>query len=613
MSLRRLFSLTTFFLLILGSAVFSFAQDAPFSSEITVTATGTEEDVEDVPLSVTVISEEEMVNAQTPSVADILKRMPGLDVVQSGGPGSVTSVFTRGTESDHTLVMIDGVRLNSPYFGGFDISQLATAGLNRIEVARGPSSALWGADAIGGVINVIPGMGTDGFKGNLFFEGGEGSWQRYEGTFAYGSESFDVLASGLIRKGDGHLENSDFDLSQGLLNAGFKWGTGSRISVLYHNVDTENGIPYSAPGSLTPFRRQKTKERTLAVPFRWTISDQWSVETTVSTVDRNLDFSDPDDPWGFTWSSTDAETTQARLASHHTLGHHQLSWGAEWRQDEVDDNSSYGSNLETASYEMVSLFAQDVWRIGDAVTLVYGARWDDTEQWGSEVSPRANLGWKVSNTVELRAGYGEAYRQPSVGELFYPFSGNPDLKPETSDSLEVGLVWSGDSKTHPRLHLTAFSTNIENMIIYDYVNYRMENIGRAEINGIEAAFDIVHSPSLNSSAQITWLDTSDGFGNQLLRRPEWSGAYTFTGTFLARFKGYFTVRYVGQRNDVDPVTFETTRADSFVTADIALAAQIFDHLELTLRAANLLNEDYEEVLGYPAYGRRIVAGLRMNF
>lgn len=614
MSVCRFFSvhILTALVLFIGLPLVSMAQDSTFTSEITVTATGTEEDLDEIPLPTTVITEEEIENAQTESVSEILRRVPGLNVVQSGEPGSVTSVFTRGTESDHTLVMIDGVRLNSPYFGGFDFSQMATNGLGRIEVVRGPYSALWGADAIGGAINLIPGSSAEGFDGSLVGEWGEGAWERYEGTVTYGSEGFDLLASGLMREGEGDLENSDFDLRQGLVNAGLNWGKGSRISFLYLDVDSDLGIPFSSPGVMTPLRRQEATQQTLAVPLKWAISNRWFLEATLSTVEREIDFSDPDDAWGFTWSHTETETTQARLASHHALGEHKLSWGAEWREDEVTDGSVYGPNLEAEGTDITSLFAQDVWRIGNGLTLVLGARWDDTEQWGSEVSPRANLGWKISDTVELQAGYGEAYRQPSIGELFYPFSGNPDLKPETSDSLEVGLVWSARKPHKPRLSVNAFSTDIDNLIVFDYLSYTNQNIGRAEIKGVEAALDAMHGDLLGSHLQITWLDTSDGFGNELLRRPEWTGAYTLSGAFLSWLKGYATARYVGDRFDVDPSTFETTKADSFITADLALSTQIWDKIELTLRAINLFDEDYEEVLGYPAQGRRIIGGFRID-
>jgi len=614
MSLRRLALSFALFSIAFNPVSASDPEDeTTFSSEITVTATGDETPADEVPLPITVVSSEEIEQAQTPSVADVIRRAPGLNVVQSSGPGSLTSVFIRGAESDHTLVLIDGVRLNSPYFGGFDFSQLTTTGLDRIEIARGPFSALWGADAVGGVINLIPGRGADGFHGSLFAEGGQDSWERYEGSFSWGSDSFDLTASGVKRSVEGDLYNSDSDIKSALVNGGWSWGLGRRVSLLYHRSDSDLGIPFSSPGSLTPERRQQADQTTLAVPFRWAVSDRWQLEMTVSKVDRNLEFSDPDDPWGFTWSRTEADTTEVRAASHHTLGRHRLSWGAEWRSDEVTDRSVFGSNLDAVDTDMTSLFAQDVWNPSNSVTVVVGARWDDADQWGSELSPRVNIGWRASGRLELRAGYGEAYRQPSVGELYFPFSGNPDLQPETSDSLELGLVWTPRIDGPFRVTLNAFSTSIDNLILFDYIAYTLENIGSADIDGVEAAFDWIHSAALTSSFQVTWLDTADDSGNELLRRPEWSGAYTIFGSFCSRIEGSATIRYVGDRPDVDPVTFETADADPFVTVDLALKTAIWDQIDITLRATNLLDEDYEEVLGYPAPGRRIIGGIRVGF
>ena len=137
---------------------------AAFADDITVTATGVATQAVEVPMPTTVITKQEMEDAQTENVAELLKRVPGLTVMRSGDEGKVASVFTRGTESDQTLVLFDGVRLNSPYVGGYDLGLLTTSGFERVEVARGPYSALWGADAIGGVINMIPRTGLGGFS-----------------------------------------------------------------------------------------------------------------------------------------------------------------------------------------------------------------------------------------------------------------------------------------------------------------------------------------------------------------------------------------------------------------------------------------------------------------
>lgn len=594
------------------SVVPAGAQEATFESELTVTATGTEEVADEVPLSTTVIGRDEMDLTQTESVVEVLRRIPGMTVAQSGGTGSVTSAFVRGTESDHTLVMLDGIRLNSPYFGGFDFAQLSTAGLERVEVVRGPYSALWGADAVGGVVNLISGTAREGFSGSLIAEGGEGSWQRYEGFGAWGSEAFDVRISGLTREGEGDLENSDFDLDQLLFSGGWKWGRGSRIGVLVHATRSDLGIPFTTPGTLTPSRRQKVDQETIAVPLNWAVTRNWKVELTLSSVERELDFSDPDDPWGSTWTRTETTTDQVRLASHHLVGRHQLAWGTEWREDEVFDTSVFGPNLLNLTSDVKSLFLQDVWRVNDAVTLVTGLRWDDADPWGSEVSPRLNLGWQATDHVELRGGYGEAYRQPSVGELYYPFTGNPDLDPEVSKSWEAGLSWTGGAPRGRQLSLTYFSTDIEDMIQYDYITMSMFNIGRATIEGIEASLDAGHGKWLRSRLQATRLTTKDDAGAELLRRPKWSGAYHLFGAFKTWMRGSVSIRYVGERMDVDPVSFETATASDFVTADLALAFKASDRLEITVRSINLMDKDYEEVLGYPAHGRRVIAGVKIE-
>ncbi|MCD4748824.1 MAG: TonB-dependent receptor [Thermoanaerobaculales bacterium] len=588
------------------------ADDQVFANEITVTATGEEESVEDVPLPVTVITREELDDAQAETVTEMLRRVPGVTVMQSGGSGSLTSVFTRGTESDHTLVLFDGIRLNSPEFGGYDFSQMSTAGLDRIEVARGPYSALWGADAIGGAINFIPARGRGDVSGSLIGEGGEGSWKRYEAFVGYGTETYDLYLSGFKREGEDDLENSDFDLQQGLVDVGWHWGTGSRIAVLYHDVESDLGIPFTAPGSLTPDRRQKSHQRTLAVPLKWRLANDWRIEVTASTVEREFDFSDPNDPWGYTESHTDAESTQARLASHHTLGSHQLSWGGEWREDEVSSTSSYGTALDGMDSTVTSLFAQDVWKIDKDLSLIIGARWDDTDEWGSEFSPRLAFAWVFSDTLEFRVAYGEAYRQPSIGELYFPGFGNPDLVPETSKSFEVGFNLSGPGNG-VTLELNAFKTDINDLILFDFLTFSNANIGEAEIKGVEGVVNIPITQDLKSAFQITWLDTQDGFGNALLRRPEWSGSYSLHGALLPWLRGDIALIYVGDRDDVDPITYGTSTADSFFTASMSLALKVWDNAEVTLRATNLLDQEYEEVLGYPAPGRRVLGGLRLDW
>jgi vitamin B12 transporter len=582
-----------------------------FSNEVTVTATGIETTLDEAPTAVTVVTRDEIDDAQFGSVAEMLRRVPGLTVVGSGDGGKLTSVFTRGTGSNQTLVMLDGVRLNSPFFGGFDWSQLSTGGLRRIEVARGPYSALWGADAVGGVINLIPARARGGFNGRFFGEGGSDGWQRLEADIGWGGKAFDFYASGFDRQSDGELDNADFESRQFLVTAGWSWGQrGSRLGVVVQNLEAETGIPFATPGSPTPERRQDSDQTLVAVPFNLYFSDSWNIELTAAAVDGTFNFSDPDDPF-FNFSGTETTSTQVRLASNHRFSRHIFTLGGEWRSDEVDNASNLGVNLEGETSEIKSVFLQDVWRIGSKVRLLVGARWDDHEDWGSEVSPRADLGWRLSDTFELRGGYGKAFRPPSIGELYFPFSGNPDLEPETSSSSDLGLVYTTRNKKS-QWQVTAFSTDLDNLIEFDFATYSNANIGKATIRGAELSWERSIGQRAASFVQATYLETEDDEGQPLLRRPEWSGSWTIHGAFSEHFTGDLTVVYVGSREDVDPITFERAEADGYTTGSIALSYSLWNGVEITARVLNVSDTDYQEALGYPAPGRRYLFGLRLG-
>ena len=604
-------SLVLTFIVCVWAASSSLAQQLPrvFEGVVTVTATGSESPVNDVPLPVTVIERDEIDDSQEESVADLLRRVPGVTMMRAGDEGSATSLFVRGTESDHTLALFDGVRLNSPYFAGFDWSQLPTTGLERIEVVRGPFSALWGADAIGGVVNVIPGRASDGWSLALLGEGGDDGWRRLEGAVGWAGSGFDLYASGFDREGESSLDNSDFANSQLLLNAGWSWGAGSRVSVLVQDLSSDIGVPFANPQTLTPNRRQRADQRLYALPIRVQLKPTWQIELVGSLTERELSYRDPDDPFGFTSSDTVADTRQARFASRHQLGGHEVSWGSEWRSEEVTDTSSYGPNLDGETTSVTSLFVQDTWRISNSLRAVAGVRWDDADEWDAELSPRLFFGWSLSPSVELRAGYGHGFRQPSVGELYFPFSGNSELEPERSDSFELGMNWFAGSS---RIQANLFQTSLENLIEYSFLTFSFANVAEAEIRGGELAWDVPLSGRLVSSLQGTWLDTEDDEGLPLLRRPEWSASWTLHGVFWGRLRGDLTVLWIGERADVDPITFGRTQLEGHLTANLALSYEILDGLELTFKAQNLADEQYEEVAGYPAPGRRLMAGLRLG-
>jgi vitamin B12 transporter len=315
---------------------------------------------------------------------------------------------------------------------------------------------------------------------------------------------------------------------------------------------------------------------------------------------------------GYVFSTTQADTDQARLASHHTLGGHTISWGGEWREDTVTDVNPFGTSLDEEKESTVSAFAQDNWQVSSRFRLLFGVRWDDTDSFGSKTTGRVDFGWRFSDTFELRGGAGQAFRAPAVGELYAPFGGNPDLDPETSTSGELGVVFTPVAG-HSRYQLNIFATDIDDLIEYDHVSMQNTNIGSAKIKGAEFVWEQGALDVIRWYLQATYLSTEGDDDEPLLRRPELSAAWTLNGDIGEDWSGDVTLLWVQSRDDVDPVTFERTENDSYWTLNIAVAWEPWSNAAITGRVLNVLDEEYEEVLGYPAPGRRWTIGLRWDF
>jgi vitamin B12 transporter len=581
---------------------------------ITVTATGQEMQADDLPISVTLISRAEIERSQEESVVDLLRRVPGLIVMRAGDEGTAGSLFVRGTESDHTLALFDGVRLNSPYFAGHDWSQQTTAGLERIEVARGPFSALWGSDAVGGVVNLVPRRGAREPHWGMAAEAGEDAWQRFEASVGAGGQRWDGLATALDRQGRGEAANSDFSSEQILADVGFSWSEQGRVALLFQDLDSSLGVPFANPLSPTPNRRQGSSQRLFALPLQMRGSARWGLEFTPSLVDRNLTFDDPDDAFGFTRSDTRADTTQMRVASHHDLagGDHAFTVGAEWRQDEVDASSNFGVDLAGATSSSSGLFVQDVWRASPRLTVIAGARWEDAAEAGSDLSPRVSVGMRVSDALRFTASYGQAFRQPSVGELYFPFSGNRALRSEHSESAEFGFDLRFGGSSAQRLHAALFATDTTDLIDFDFASFAFANIAEVQIRGLEAGWTVPIGRRAGSSLQATWLDSEDEQGRALLRRPRWSASWVFDAELGRRLHGDLAVRFVGERADVDAVTFARVQMPDHIVADLGVALRVAPGFEVTARVQNVADESHQEVAGFPAPGRRILGGLRWS-
>jgi vitamin B12 transporter len=587
---------------------------AKLAADVVVSAEAGPEPAASLGAVATVIDAAEIAASKATTVLDLLRTVPGLDVVQSGGPGTVTSLFLRGMASTQTLVLVDGVALNSPFFGGTDLSALSLANVERVEVVRGPFSALYGSEAIGGVVRIFtrkaPGGGEASGRATLAL----GNRSAKEGFAEVALGSGPLTGSAGFRRSltDGDLPNEFFAVTNASASVTASLTDALRVGLVVRRDEGRTGIPFSE-GTATPHRSTTNETTTFEAPVSYALSPKASIEASFRWVKDSPTFSDPDAV--FSSSSTDARRAGARAVLRTVLGAHRLAAGADWERTLVSSGSNFGVDLEDASTRTFALFAEDrIVLAGERLVATAGLRWDDHSAFGSAVSPRATLAWRVTPSLKVRAAAGSAFRAPSTGELYFPFSGNPSLRPEKSSGWEAGF-----EKTLAGgliAEATLFWNDVRDLINFDAVTLTNRNIGRARTRGIEVALRTPVGARSFVRASYTYLDAKDlDAGTFLVRRPRHRASATYATTFGSGGSLSLTTMWVGARPDRDAVDFTRLVEDpSYLRVDAALTLpEIALSLAPFVRLTNLLGREYVEASGFPAPGRRLLAGLEASF
>jgi vitamin B12 transporter len=599
------------FVLLIATPLAAQTTTPPVSEEIVVTASALPERVEETPASVTVVTREEIDQRAARDVVDVLREVPGLTVMRIGSSGHQTSVFTRGANGAHTLVLWNGIEVSPPFFGGssgFDWGQFSTAGVEQIEVVRGPFSALYGSEAVAGVINVLTVPARSGAHAQL--EGGDGLFNA-QAAASYVAGNLSASGSFESRRDDGFAVNDDFD--QQSANAALRWTTAAQLNLglraRYNKYDL--GIPLNLNLALdqlvsSPLRRQDGDEWQVAIPIDQVLG-RFSYDAILSESRRSDLLEDPGDPFGPFWQSTDSQSRRARLVTRTKSAVGTLIAGAEYEDITVDDVTNFGPNFLDKDRTERSLFAEDRYstQVGGAqLELSAGARYDDYETFGSEVSPRVAAAW-LAGGYKFRAAYGEAFRAPYVGELFSPFGGNPNLRAERSRSLEAGV---DRYFANASLSLTYFHDRYRDLITN--VGFVLNNVGRARAQGFELAAQGRANQRVNAGLTYTFTDAENlDTGESLLRRPRHSGS-AFVSVRQGITQVNFAALRTGQRPDVLPVLpFSRATNDAYTTFDVNAQFEL-GRFTPYVKIENLTDVEYEEVLGYASPSRRAVVGVR---
>jgi vitamin B12 transporter len=571
------------------------------SAEIVVTASSVPETIEETPAAVSVITKEDLDRRAARDVVDVLREVPGLAVARTGTPGKATSIFLRGGSSKAALVLWNGVEMNNPYFSGYDFGQMSSAGVERVEVVRGPFSSLYGSEAVSGVVNVLTTPRASGARVEV--EGGENGLFNASASGALASDRWSAHAAVERRTDNGFAPNDDLSADSVL---GGVFGQPIRnfsVGVLARHTAYDLGIPMTPSADSTRFvpspeRRQDGSETQIVAPFRYETGDN-TFELRFGESRRVEHFVDVAGPFGPESSDTSSRTRSARG----TARFGSLTLGGEFEKSVVDHVSNF-SLIDERSRANRSAFIEDRFSFSNGVDVTVGARYDDFEAFGNEVSPRLAVSW-VRGADKLRAAYGQGFRAPAIGELFSPFFGNEDLAAERSRTFEVGYDrFAANGSTS----VTLFRSDYDELIVFGD-DFRFQNIAAADATGIELNASR-RFRNWNSAASYTWIDSEDAAtGETLIRRPEHSGSLA-VGYERSHLSTHLVVIHAGARADVtDLIPFGRVMNDAYTTADVVLAWRIGGYQPF-VKVENLTDERYQEVFGYASGTRRVRVGIR---
>jgi vitamin B12 transporter len=613
-------------------------ESAPYELEpVIVTGTIVPTTLSRTPAQVTVISREQITAQQTASVTEILRQVPGLHIDQPGARGSVSSVYVRGADPNFTVVLIDGVKVNDPTNsrgGSFDFSTLSTDNIDRIEIVRGPLSAIYGSDALSGAINIITRRDAPQPGGSLEVSGGRFGYYRAIGEGAGALGPMDYAVSGSYLDNGAPIEGSEFAGSAFHANVGFLLSDHMELrSVLRYTRHHAESFPDDSGGPtfavLRDVDKRDMEDLTLGFTFTHTPVSWWEYNLQITLYDRQERFTSPGvapgvrDPFGIPPNAAANDFRRYEITLRHIFSVArgvQFAVGAQWQSEQGDSNG----HLLVQGFAVPTSFAlsRDIWAPFFEVQLaplsglqVQGSvRFDLPEGFATEVSPRVGIAYTIEALgTTLRANWGEGFKLPSFFALGHPIVGNPGLLPETSRSVDAGIsqaLW-GKRVT---VSATYFHNEFTNGIDFDEGPPPMlVNRSKITTEGVEISLRVQPWPALSATAHATYVHTDiQGTTEQLRNRPAWRGGFTVQWNPVPQLNLSLHTLVVGEVLDSSIPTGDQ-RLDTYARVDLAATWTLHKHWKFFLGVDNLFDASYEEVVGFPAPGITPRGGIRGSF
>jgi len=552
----------------------SVAADQAPGETIIVTATRTEIPLSDAIVPVTVITREDIELSLATDLAEILRFQAGIDIGRNGGPGQATSVFMRGTESNHTLVLMDGIRMNPGTLGGAAVQHIAPEIIERIEIVKGARSALFGTDAIGGVINIITRRADAAFLETAV---GAGSFDSRSGFVSAGNRGdngdFGVTlnwqdTAGFAPRTDSDIERGYDNLTANIYGAR-RFGD-SEISL--RHWQTQGNVEY-LDFFLTPLD-QDFENSTTAVALDTRIGDRGTSKFIASFMQDDIAQNQSDD-----FVKSDRISLDWQYS--HAFANHTLTGGL-YAVDENASTLSFGSGFDEGT-EVRAAFVQDQWSHERHKTFV-ALRLTNHEAFGNQTTWNAEYAFELNDNWTINAGLGHAFRAPDATDRF-GFGGNPDLDPELADEAQLGLRYAPGSRHS--INIEFYRNDIEDLIEFDLQTFELRNIAKAEIRGAQVGYEyrgdrfVVHAEIVKQSADDAVT------GNRLLRRAEETASLSYTQDIGAHRIGLAFIAS-GDREDFGGVTL-----DGYFLANLTAQFSLGQSWALHARIDNLLDTEYQ--------------------
>lgn len=604
------------------------AQTFANTEEVIVTGTYSPVTSEQLASSVTVINKEQLAALSNHSLVDALRQVPSIWVEEQGGPGGLTAIALRGAEANHTLVLLDGVQLNDPTNtrgGAFDVNNINIDSVKRIEIIRGAQSAIYGSDALAGVIHIITVEATETAQQNLSVSVGEDGYKT-AGLTATGTAGNVGYAIKVQGKDAGEpIEGSSAENKEALVKLNWKQDV-HNLDFSYRYFDGEKTtFPEQSGGSLFAQNRDLDRsdftDQNAALAWQWQVNDVWRSKLQAAWFNRKENLTSPGiEPYdAVPANGADTDFTRTNFSWTNTIGNEKSVWGnigVETKHESGDSVGylDFGFKMPTdfsLDRKIDSVFANINAYFNEDFLVQASVRSDDAENMKPKESTQVGVRYQITNDLIWFANTGKGFKLPSFLALGHPLVGNKNLRPERSTTRDTGFEWAANNTS---VNLSFFKNTYLDLIDFDSELFTNVNRSRVDTQGAEIEIHWHTQDNqwqLGAHASYADIDAE----NPLMGRPQVKAGAS--ATYVLNDNWQFNANYVwvDDRLAASRYTGDTVieTLDKYNRFDVGTKWTVNSQLTINLSLENITDEDYMNDIGFPAIGRTGFVGANFNF